>query len=345
MKKAKKYALIIALAMMISSAAIFFIAFAISGFNFNKLSSEKIITQNFEIKEQFQKISVSSNEYDLKILRSDAEQCRVVYTGREKQSLLCNVKNAELVIDLKNTRKWYEGIGLSFPIDVGQSNTGLWVYLPEKEYDALFASSYSGSIDIDSSFTFGEANIDAMSGNIKASGITAEKLDIQTYSGKIDISEISASDKINIGTTSGAINAENVNANNAAVDSYSGKISLENFIAKGSLSVETQSGNVVLNGSANSVAVNTYSGRINLENSIAETSLSVETQSGNVVLNGCDADEITVDTYSGNVSGTLLSDKNFVTTTYSGSINVPISSGTEICTIHTQSGNINLSIQ
>lgn len=307
MRKAKKYALIIALAMMISGAAIFFIAFAISGFNFNKLSSEKIITQNVEIKEQFQQISVSSDEYDLKILKSDVEQCRVVYTGNEKQSLVCNVKGNELVIDLDDDRKWYEWIGLTFPIDVGQNNTGLWVYLPEKEYDALLASSYSGCIDIDSGFTFDEVNIDAMSGNIKASGITAEKLDIQTYSGKIDISEISASDKINISTTSGAINAENVNANNAAVDSYSGKISLENFIAKGLLSVETQS--------------------------------------GNVVLNDCDAGEITVDSYSGSVSGTLLSDKIFVTSTYSGSINVPISSGTEICTITTTSGNININVQ
>ncbi len=344
MKKTKKCALFIALVMLIAGAVIFFIAFAVSGFNFKNLSTEKITTQNFEIKEPFQRISISSYEYDLNILKSEDEKCRVIFTGNEKQSLMCDVKDKELVIDLHNTKKWYENIGLTFQFAF-PDDTGITVYLPEKEYEALSASSYSGGIDIGSGFSFGEANFDTTSGNIKASGMTAQKLDIQSYSGKIDISEISASDIINIGTQSGAINAENIKTNNAAIDSHSGKVSLENLIAKGSLSAETQSGNVVLNGSADSVTVNTYSGRVSFENVVAETSLSAETQSGNVVFNGCDAGEITVNTYSGGVSGTLLSDKIFVTRTYSGSINVPISSGTEICTISTQSGNINISVK
>ncbi len=344
MKKTKKCTLFVALVMMIAGAAIFFIAFAIAGFKFQNLSTEKISTQNAEIKEPFQRISVSSYEYDLNILKSEDEKCRIVYTGNEKQPLVCNVKDKELVIDLHNNKKWYENIGLTFQFAI-PNDTGITVYLPEKEYEALFASSYSGDIIIDSGFSFEEANFDTSSGNIKASGMTAHKLDIQSYSGKIDISEISASDIINVGTQSGAIKAGNVNANNAAVDSYSGKVSLENLIAKGSLSVGTQSGNIALNGCADSVAVNTYSGRISLENFIAETSLSVETQSGNVAFNGCDAGKITVDTYSGSVSGTLLSDKIFVTSTYSGSVNVPVSSGSEICTISTQSGNININVQ
>ncbi len=344
MKKTKKCALFISLVMMIAGAAIFFIAFAIAGFKFQNLSAEKITTQNFEIKEPFQRISVSSYEYDLNILKSEDEKCRIVYTGDEKQPLVCNVMGKELVIDLHNNKKWYENIGLNFQFAL-PDDTGITVYLPEKEYEAINASSYSGAIDIESGFSFDEANFDTSSGNIKASGMTAEKLDIQSYSGKIDISEISSSDNINVGTQSGAIHAGNVDANNVAVDSYSGKVSLENLIAKGSLLVGTQSGNAALSGSADSVTVNTYSGRVNLENAIAKTSLSVETQSGNVVLNDCDAGEITVDTYSGSVSGSLLSDKIFVTSTYSGSVNVPISSGTEICTITTQSGNINLSIQ
>ncbi len=344
MKKTKKCALFVALVMMIAGAAIFFIAFAIAGFKFQNLSTEKIVTQNAEIKEPFQRISISSYEYDLNILKSEDNKCRVIFTGNEKQPLVCNVKGMELVIDLHNTKKWYENIGSTFQF-ASQKDTGIRVYLPQKEYEAIYASSYSGDIIIDSGFSFGEANFDTSSGNIKASGMTDHKLDIQSYSGKIDISEISASDIINIGTQSGTINVEKVNAYNIAVNSYSGKVSLENLIAKGSLSIETQSGNVALSGSADSVTVNTYSGRINLENAIAKMSLSVETQSGNVVLNGCDAGEISVDTYSGSVSGTLLSDKIFVTSTYSGSVNVPVSSGTEICTISTQSGNINVLVQ
>ncbi len=344
MKKTKKCAMFISLVMMIAGAAIFFIAFAVAGFKFQNLSTEKITTQNFEIKEPFQRISVSSYEYDLNILKSQDEKCRIVYTGNQKQPLVCNVKGKELVIDLHNNKKWYENIGLNFQFAL-PDDTGIRVYLPEKEYEAINASSYSGGIFIDSGFSFDEANIDTSSGNIKASGMTAEKLDIQSYSGKIDISEISSSDNINIGTQSGAITAENVNANNASIDSYSGKVSLENLIAKGSLSVGTQSGDVELSGSADSVTVNTFSGRASLENAIAKTSLSVETQSGNVEFNNCDAGKITVDTYSGSVSGTLLSDKIFSTSTYSGSVNVPISSGTEICAITTTSGNINISVQ
>ncbi len=344
MKKTKKCALFTALVMMIAGAAIFFIAFAIAGFKFQNLSAEKITTQNFEIKEPFQRISVSNYEYDLNILKSEDEKCRIVYTGNEKQPLVCNVKGKELVIDLHNNKKWYENIGLTFQFAI-PDDTGITVYLPEKEYEAINASSYSGAIDIESGFSFDEANFGTSSGNITASGMTAEKLDFQSYSGKIDISEISSSDIINIGTQSGAITAGNVGANNVAVDSYSGKVSLENLIAKGSLSAETQSGNVVLNGSTDSVTVNTYSGGVSLENLIVKTSLSVETQSGNVGFNNCDAGEITVDTYSGGVSGSLLSDKIFSTSTYSGSVNVPVSSGTEICTISTQSGNINISVQ
>lgn len=302
MKKSKKCALLVALVMIITGAAIFLVAFAIAGFNFENLSTEKIATQNVEIKEQFQRISICSYEYDLMLFKSEDEKCRVVFTGNEKQLLVCNVEGTELIIDLHDTRKWYEKMEYAFQKDMGIS-----VFLPEKEYDALFANSYSGGIGIDNDFTFDEANIETSSGNIEVSGMTAEKLDIQSYSGKIDISEISATDKINIGTQSGAISAGNVNASN--------------------------------------IAVNSYSGKVNLENSVAETLLSVETTSGNVIFNNCDAGEISVNTYSGSVSGTLLSDKIFLTSTHSGSINVPTSSGTEKCTINTSSGNIKINVQ
>lgn len=133
MKKRNKILIITAAILCVVGAVLGTVGLGMMSFDFAKLSTQKLETSTYEIKDPFTKIVVDINTADLEIAISEDETCKVVCHERQNERHRASVKDRVLVIDTVREAEWYEYIGVA----IGKAKVTL--YLPKLEYDSLSA--------------------------------------------------------------------------------------------------------------------------------------------------------------------------------------------------------------
>ncbi len=312
--------LITAAALVLLGCVIFGGAMSMLNWDFTKLSTSKMENNDYEIREDYRHISITANTADINIVPSDSSDTTVSCYEPEKSTHSVSVKDGTLVIEIVDTRKWYEYIGIN--IDVPK----ITVYIPKGEYGDLSVKSSTGNVEIPADFKF-------------------KSIDISQTTGKVT-NYASASEKIKIKATTGDICVENISAASLDLKVSTGKITAAGVICEGDVSVGVSTGKVVLTDiQCKSIKSGGDTGDIKLESVIAKEKLSVERSTGDVKLSGCDGAEIFIKTDTGDVLGSILSDKVFITKTDTGGVNVPKTTSGGTCEINTDTGDIDITIE
>ena len=111
-----------------------------------------------------------------------------------------------------------------------------------------------------------------------------------------------------------------------------------------SLALSTDTGDItVQNVSVGGLELETDTGDVLLTDVICRQ-FEAESSTGDIRMERFDADSIRIETSTGDVTGTLLSEKIFVTETDTGRVRVPSGSSGGRCEIHTDTGDIELTI-
>ncbi len=287
--------------------------------DFTKLSTNKYETNNYEINEDFQSISVVTNTADISFIPSENSKCSVVCYEQKNVKHSVSVKGDTLVIEVVDTRKWYEHISINF------SSPKITVYMPQGEYGALSISSSTGDVKIPKDFQFKSIDISESTGDITNGASASEGIKIKTTTGSIRIESVSAK-SLDLSVSTGKVTVSGASCtDDVTVKVSTGKANLANIACK----------NVISRGST---------GDISLNNVIAAEKLSIKRSTGDVKVEGCDAAEILVETDTGDVTGTLLSEKVFIPRTSTGDIDVPKTVVGGRCEITTDTGDIKLKI-
>lgn len=320
MSKSKRTWIIIGVSLTIVGLFIFIGAIAALKFDFTMISTAKYVTNSYEADGYFNKISIDTSIADIIFVPSDDENCRVVCYEQERLKHSVTVKDQTLVIDMVDTRKWYEHIGFFF------GNMKVTVYLPYKEYVSLLIDSDTGDIDIPRDFSFENIRITGATGDVTLSA--------------------SASDSIIIRMKTGTITADNITAEEISLSTATGDINISSAEAKGLINAETNTGRIKLTDVAcKNFTAESNTGNIILRNVSADDSFSIKNSTGDVKFESSDAGQIYVKTSTGDVSGTLLSEKVFITDTSTGDVSVPKSVTGGKCEIITSTGDIEINIQ
>ena len=290
------------------------------GWDFSKLSTAKKITNVYEIREEFQDISVIVDTADVVFVPSEDGECSVSCYEREKVKHFVAVEDGTLVVRVQDSRKWYEHIGIFF------GTPKITVSIPEGQYGALCVKGDTGGVEIGEAFTFESIELLGSTGNALCRASTVETIKIKRSTGNICVQSVTAREMGLVAST-GKIAASDVKIREGMqVHVSTGKAELTNIRCKDFLSVGD-------------------TGDLLLVNVIAEETLTVERDTGDVKFDHSDAGEITVTTDTGNVTGTLLSEKVFIVRTDTGRVEVPKTVVGGKCEITTDTGNILLSIQ
>ncbi len=320
MSKITKIWLIIAASFVLIGCVIFGGVMTMLKWDFTKLSTGKYETNNYEIAENFNNISIVTDTADILLVPSESRKTSVVCHELKNAKHSVTVQNGGIVIEIVDTRKWYEYIGINF------GTPKITVYIPQGEYGALFVKSSTGSVEIPKEFKFENIDISESTGNVT------------NYA--------SASENIIIKTSTGSICVENVSAGTLDLSVSTGGITVSNVTCEGDITVGVSTGKTYLTDIAcKSVISNGSTGDITLDNVIAAEKLSIKRSTGDVKFDGCDAAEIFVETDTGDVTASLLSDKVFVVEADTGSVDVPETSTGGKCEITTSTGDINVSIK
>ena len=323
MRTRTKVWLIIAASLLLIGCILFAGVMTTLKWDFMELATDKYETNTYEISEAFESISMNTDTADIVFAFSDDGKCRVESYEEEKAKHLVTVKDGTLTVELIDERTVYDFIG---HIGLNFGSSKITVYLPKAEYTSLLIDESTGDIEIPKDFNFNNVDISLSTGDVKF--------------------HASASETIKITTSTGDIRVENINAGTLDLSVSTGDVTVSGVTCEGDVTIGVSTGKVSLTDiKCKSLTSSGNTGDIFLNHVIATEKFSIERSTGDVRFDGSDAAEIFVETDTGDVTGTLLIDKVFMTQTDTGSIDVPKTMTGGKCEIHTDTGDIRISIK
>ena len=319
MKKTTKIWLMIAACLILIGCTLFGGVMAMLNWDFMKLSNGRQETNEYRIPESYQNISIVTDTANVVFVPSDDPIASVICHEDSNRKHSVTVENGTLVIQINDTRKWYEYIGFHF------GTQKITLSLPRGQYGALSVKTDTGDVEIAKDFTFENVDISGSTGAVVNYASAMENIRIKTSTGSITMDNVSAK-KLSLSVSTGKITAANVNCEgDVSIRVSTGKTNLTNITGK----------NVMSEGST---------GDISLKNVVATETLSIERSTGDIRLEGCDAAEISIETDTGDVVGSLLTNKVFIAETDTGRVDVPKTTTGGKCEIETDTGNIKITV-
>lgn len=319
MSKRTKIWLIIGASLVILGLIMFGAVMTIYNWDFTKLNTVEYETNTYELSEEFSNISMKTDTADILLVPSDDGICKVVCYEQENAKHSVAVKDGTLAIEVINTRKWYEYIGINF------SSPKITVYIPRGEYGMLSVKASTGDVEIPEDFKFKGIDISVSTGDV-------ENL-------------ASASELIKIKTSTGDICAQNISAGALDLSVSTGGVEASSIRCEGEIIINVSTGDTKLTDVAcKSVTTTGNTGAITLKSVIATEKFTIKRSTGTVRFEDSDAAEIYVKTSTGDVKGSLLSEKIFIAEASTGDVSVPKSVTGGKCEIKTGTGDIKVEI-
>ena len=319
MSRAAKIWLVTAVSLILAGCMILVGAMMRLDWDFMKLSTEKFETEEYEINEAFSSISVDCDTAGVEFVPSEDGKSRVICYEREKAKHTVQVRDGVLFVELTDTRKWYEYIGIHW------GTPKITLYVPAGAYGALEIENDTGAVKLPAAFSFESIRISEDTGAVRC--------------------EASATKEIDIENDTGAIHLSNVTAGSLKLEVSTGAIDLSKVTCEGDAQIEVSTGRTTLTDlKCNRFFSEGSTGDIRFNNVIVKERLTVERSTGDVRLNASDAGELSITTDTGSVTGTLLSEKIFLTETDTGRVRVPQSTAGGRCEITTDTGDIKIEI-
>ena len=320
MKKGTKIWLITAAVLIVVGCILLGGIMAMLKWDFPKLSTNNYETNNYEIEELFHNTSIVTNVADIEFVACEGSKCMVECYEQTGIKHLVSVKDDTLVIEVVDTRKWYEYIGINFQVPK------ITVYLPGGEYSVLSIKTNTGNVQIPEDFRFASIDVSEDTGNVK--------------------SRASVADGIKIKTTTGNICIENASARALDLSVSTGKVTVSGVTCTGDVNINVSTGKASITDTKcqNMVSLGN-TGDISLKNVLVEEVCSIERSTGDVRFDGADAAGIFVKTDTGDVRGSLRSDKVFFVKTDTGDVHVPKTMTGGRCEITTNTGDVYITVK
>lgn len=215
-RKSRKW-LLIAIACIFTGALIFTVALTILDFDFTRLSTQKYDTYIEIIDEDFNNISIDVSEAEIVFKESADGKTRVECFEEEKVSHDVAVEDGTLKIDVVDSKKWYEHIGIFF------AGAKIIIYLPKSEYDDTSIKTDIGDIEI-RNIDLGEVEISTSTGEIELENISCNNINAKSSTGDINLESVIAKEKFNIKSETGSVEFENSDASEIIVKTSTGDV-------------------------------------------------------------------------------------------------------------------------
>lgn len=239
MSKKTKIWLILAASLVVIGAVIFGGAMNLLRWDFSLLSTLKYETNEYEIGEAFQHISVVTDTADVVFVPSEDSGTTVICHEQEKVKHSVRVEDGTLVIELIDTRKWYDHIGISFGLPK------LTVSLPAGEYGNLSVQFRTCDVEIPENFRFESMDIQGSTGDItnRASALGIVKL--KTTTGDICVENMSA-DMLLLDVTTGDTQLRGIRCSVVETNGDTGDLTMTDVVTTGVIVAYRTTGNIKL---------------------------------------------------------------------------------------------------
>lgn len=222
MEKKTKAWLIVAAALILIGVILFGGVMTVLGWDFTKLTTFSYGTNSYTINDEYKNMTIITKTANVEFVPSGDSSTSVICYEQEKAMHSVKVKDDTLVIELNDTRKWYEHIGISF------TSPKITVYIPEKE--------------------FGDISVKATTGNICIENTEVRSLDLSVTTGNIRLSGIRCSGDMRADITTGDTYVRNTLCHHFSAHGTTGDVELYNVIAEGNFDIKRLTGDIEFEG-------------------------------------------------------------------------------------------------
>lgn len=307
-------AVLIALGILTICAGLF-----IFKYDFKELDTVKYVKKTYEIGDEFTEISADIKDSAFELILSDDGSQRIECYESDRVKYEVSVENGVLEVKERDSRKWYDYIGVSF----GSCKTK--IFLTGTEYGKLKIGNKAGAVSVPCGLIFDSIEIDMSAGSVTCGASSKGAIEISNSAGGIKLSSLEAKN-IKISSKTGSLNVEKINVE--------GKMEINGSTGSANIADVT----------CQELEADYKTGSITLKNVTAKGDFNLSESTGSIIFDKCDAENIKAKTRTGSVRGTFLTDKIFRAESSTGNIDVPmcISGGT--CEVTTSTGSIDLKI-
>lgn len=318
MSRAAKGWLIAAAVLIVTGTLLFGGAMMMLKWDLPQLSTNPFEVNEHTVDGAFTHLSVDTDTAQVHVVPAEGDDIRVVCREYAKCTHRVTVEEDTLHIQVEDTRKWYQRIGIFM------GSPSVTVELPARAYGALRIRGETGSVEVDSTLRFAEAEVTLSTGSIRYCAPTDGGVTLETATGRIRGEGFSA-DALKVTVSTGQVQLRDLQCGSLTAAGDTGSIGLWN------VAVEREAD------------IRRSTGKVTLTDTTAAT-LAVHTDTGDVSFERCDADDIRITTDTGDVEGSLRTGKTFITRTDTGRVTVPDTAGGR-CEIATDTGDIRVEIK
>jgi len=276
MRLTTKIWLIVATILVVVGTGVFVGSMTAYNWDFEKLSTNKYVTNSYEIKENFNNISISVDTTDVEFLPTEENFCSVTVFEDENEKHTASVENDTLIIKIKDTKKWHDHIGINF------STPKMTVFLPKNDYRSLFIENDTGDVNIPKDFSFENLKIEGETSDVKSLASVSKDMEIKVSTGDVNIDSTSIGE-LRLTTSTGDVKLNSINVyEDVDIKTDTGSVTLKNVIATGKLNLTTSTGDVTyLYSDGNEIFVTTSTGDVS-GTLLTEKVFITETSTGDV---------------------------------------------------------------
>lgn len=320
MSKCAKIWLIVAAALVTVGVILFGGMMSVLRWDFLKLSTVDYVTNEHVLDEDYHDIEILTDTADVIFVPSKDGTTSILCYEPQNETHTVSVRDGVLTVELVDTRKWYEHIGIGF------HSSKITLALPAGEYGDLTLKASTGATVISEDFVF-------------------ERMDITKSTGAVTC-RASAMGEMKIQASTGDIRTEGISADSLTLSVTTGRVTVEDATVASTVDIRVQTGKTqVYSTTCDSLYSDGSTGSLLLQDVAATGEFSLRRSTGDITLERCDASALSISTSTGNVTGTLLSEKVFLAHSDTGRVEVPSSVTGGRCEVTASTGDIRLSVQ
>ena len=292
MKSFFKKLLVCGLIALLAGGILFTIAFAASGFSFEKLSGLSWEGRTFTESADAKTVVIDVDNSDVTVkFDKNADKITVSYfvcnnrSGKELKNF--NVTDSNGTLSLKEHTRWQYDLFLWTYKD-----TDVTVIIPEGRAVSLDISTDNGDVNIYGSANIQNLHIDTDNGDAEINGqISAKGVTVETDNGDVEITGSFTANSLTVETDNGTFEAEgSLTVNTLSIETDNGEIDAEDaLITANKISFSTDNGDIearLFGAEADyKIAVETDNGKSNVTNqTTGSRALNIETDNGDVYI-------------------------------------------------------------
>ena len=237
MSRSTKTWLIVAACLILVGCAVFGGIMTMLNWDFFQLSTVKYDTNEYSYHEPIRSISIETITAGIEFTHSDDGQTKVICYEQVEMEHTVAVIDGVLTIQGKDTRKWYERIGIQF------GAPKITVCLPNAEYEALCVQSITG--------------------NIRLNGFSARSVSFGVTTGKITVTDLQCAGDVQLNVTTGKASLSGVVCQNLTSEGSTGDVALDHVIAADALRIQRSTGSIKLTScDAANISIKTNTGDV-----------------------------------------------------------------------------------